>query len=536
MGTSDCAKNFMTPCREACPAGVNVPRYIRFIREGRFDEALAVIRESIPFPAVCGHACVHPCEGKCARAQYDEPVAIRMLKRAAEENANGSWQQNTKTASPTVKKVAIIGSGPCGLTAAYYLAGLGHKVTVYEAMPAAGGMLRYGIPEYRLPNQVVDREIAAIAERGVEIKTGSPVNSAESLLGRYEAVFVATGAWFGSKIGAEDPGAVVLDGISFLRNVNAGSSVNIGKKVVVAGGGNTAIDAARASVRLGAEEVVLVYRRTRAEMPADPEEVKDALEEGVQMEFLASPVKIEAGKISCVKMKLGAKDSSGRPRPVPVEGSQFDMECDTVIAAVGQQADASSLGLPANANGTVIVADGYATGINGIFAAGDAITGPSSIIRAIAQGKEAAAAIDKHLGGGGCLCETLTEGEAVPGSASPMGYSRLEANTLDLGERLRTFNLVEKGYNKHVAVREAKRCLNCDVNQYRVEVDFNGCKACGYCKEVCGMGIFNKSQSFNDRGYQPMEVTGSDRCVGCRKCFFICPDFSISIAKVGGAE
>lgn len=536
MGTTDCGTNCAAPCQEACPAGVNVPRYIRFIREEKFDQALAVIRESIPFPAVCGYACVHPCESKCGRNQYDQPVAIRLLKRAAADNSNGAWKEKVKNAAPTGKKVAVIGSGPCGLTAAYYLTGKGHKVTVFEAMPGAGGMLRYGIPRYRLPNEIIDREIALITGRGVEIKTGSPVSSAEGLLKEYDAVFAATGAWLTPRMEVEDPGSAVIDGVSFLRAVNTGGEVNIGKKVLVVGGGNTAIDAARASIRLGAKEVVLVYRRTRAEMPADPEEIKDALEEGVRMEFLAVPVKVAEGKALCQKMKPGPKDASGRPRPVPVEGSLFSIECDTVIAAVGQAAEGPALGLPANADGTVAVSQGFTAGREGIFAAGDAVTGPSSIIKAIAQGKEAAKAIDKYLGGDGCLRETLAQGHGESSKPAPMGSHRPATETVEFGKRLYTFDLVEKGYSKNTAVREAKRCLGCDANRYTVEVDFNGCKACGYCKEVCGMGIFSKSKSFNDKGYQPMEVNGSDKCVGCRNCFFVCPDFSISITKAGGVE
>lgn len=536
MGTLNDEKTSMAPCREACPAGVDVPRYIRFIREGKFDEALAVIRESIPLPAVCGYACVHPCESKCARAQYDQPVAIRMLKRAAEENAVGQWKGKAAAAAPTGKKAAVIGAGPCGLTAAYYLAGLGHKVTVFEGMPAAGGMMRYGIPAYRLPNEVVDKEISVITDRGVEIKTNTRVDSAESLLQEYDAVLVASGAWLGAKMGAEDDAALVLDGISFLHDVNTGNGVDVGKKAVVVGGGNTAVDAARALIRLGVKEVALVYRRTRAEMPADPEEVKDALEEGVKIEFLAAPVKVVKGKVICQRMKLGARDKSGRPCPAPVAGSEFAIACDTVIAAVGQAADASALGLAANPGGTIAVDDTLATNKKGVFAAGDAVTGPASIIQSIAQGKEAAAAMDKHLGGKGCIGETFIDTDATPSKTAGSGLGRPVSTTLDFGKRLRTFDLVEQGYDQNTAVKEAKRCLGCDVNQYQVEVDFEGCKACGYCKEVCGLDIFAKSELFNGRGYQPMEIASSDKCVGCRKCFFICPDFSISIAKVGGAE
>lgn len=538
MGTSNCAKNCITPCREACPAGINVPRYVRYIREGDFDRALAVIRERIPFPAVCGHACVHPCESKCARVQFDEPVAIRMLKRAADERGNGLWKEKAKAAAPTGRKVAVIGAGPGGLTAAYYLAGLGHKVTVFEALPDPGGMMRYGIPEYRLPNDVLDKDISAITGRGVEIRTNSKVESLEQFKD-FDAVFVASGAWKSSRMGVEgENSAQVLDGIAFLNDVNSGKKVSTGKKVVVIGGGNTAIDAARTAVRLGAKEVKLVYRRTRDEMPAGAGEVADALEEGVTMEFLAAPVKVEEGKVLCSRMKLGPKDKSGRPTPVPVPDSQFAIPCDTVIAAVGQAAEGAALGLEASGSGTIVVdPESLETSKKGVFAAGDCVTGPSSIIQAIAQGRRAAASIDRFLGGSGQIDQALPEDDqTVLFTPAPMGVKRPAVQTADFIDRLNTFKPVEKGYDDLAARKEARRCLACDLREYRVEVDFKACKECGYCKEVCTLGIFNPANDFNDRGYRPMVATNTEKCVGCQKCFFVCPDFAISIEKVGGVE
>jgi NADPH-dependent glutamate synthase beta subunit-like oxidoreductase/NAD-dependent dihydropyrimidine dehydrogenase PreA subunit len=515
-----------------------VPRYIRYIREGKFDRALAVIRERIPFPAVCGHACVHPCEAKCARAQYDQPIAIRLLKKAADELGGGLWKDTVTPAAPTGKKVAVVGAGPGGLTAAYYLAGLGHQVTVFEALPEAGGMMRYGIPEYRLPNSVLDRDIAAIKNRGVKIKTGIKIASLD-LLGDFDAVFVAVGAWTGSRMDMEGEGSLpVMDGLSFLNDLNAGKTVSPGKKVVIIGGGNTALDCARASVRLGASEVKLVYRRTRNEMPASAEEIAEALEEGVVMEFLAAPVKMDGNGIICTRMELGPKDKTGRPAPVPIAGSEFALQCDTVIAAVGQRADTKALGLEANPGGTVKISpETLATSQKGVFAGGDCVTGPTSIISAIAQGRQAASSIDRFLGGRGEIAESFTDTDDTSlFTPAPMGTNRPVSATSSLGDRLSGFGLAEKGYDRIAAQKEARRCLSCDLREYSVEVDFNGCKACGYCKEVCGLGLFEKSKSFNDRGYQPMEVTRQDKCVGCLKCFFICPDFAISIEKVGGAE
>lgn len=538
MGKCDCSKKSLPPCREACPAGINVPRYVRFIREGEFEKALAVIRERIPFPAVCGHACVHPCEARCARAQFDEPVAIRLLKRAAEENSEGLWRQKARTAAPSGKKVAVIGAGPAGLTAAYYLSGLGHGVTVFESLPEAGGMMRYGIPGYRLPNQVLDRDISFITGRGVEIKTGSKITSLDQL-DSFDAVFVAAGAWTSAKLEIDGEGAAaVLDGIAFLNAVNSGSKARVGQRVVVVGGGNTAVDAARAAVRLGAAEVRIVYRRTRDEMPASAEEVAEALEEGVAIEFLAAPVKVQEGSIICSRMKQGPKDKSGRPTPVPVPGSQFAIECDTVIAAVGQIADAGALGLDADAGGVIAVnPDTLETYRKGVFAAGDCVTGPSSIIQAIAQGRKAASSIDRHLGGKGEIDEVLLD-DGDPGllPPAPMGARRPAVQTAPFGDRLNSFVPVEKGYDQSSAVRESRRCLGCDLREYRVEVDFKACKDCGYCKEVCALDIFHSADTFNDRGYRPMVATGAEKCVGCQKCFFICPDFAISIQKAGGVE
>ncbi len=336
------------PCSHICPANIDVPRYIRFIAQGKPAEALAVIREKIPFPFVCGYVCVHPCEAKCRRALLDEAISIKELKRFAAEHGNGLWKENARVAPATGKRVAIVGSGPAGLTAAYYLAKLGHAVTVFEALPEAGGMMRVGIPDYRLPKDILRADIKEIETIGVDIKTNTRVDSLDGLLAQgYNAVFLATGAHQGIKIGVkgeDSPG--VMDCVSFLREVSLGKKVKVGERVAVIGGGNAAIDSARTALRLGAREVTILYRRTQSEMPASAEEIEGAIAEGVKIEFLVAPSRIarKNGRVELgsIRMRLGAIDASGRPRPEPIEGSEFLMSFDTIIAAVGQRPEIPS--------------------------------------------------------------------------------------------------------------------------------------------------------------------------------------------------
>jgi NADH-quinone oxidoreductase subunit F len=467
-----CKQLVIAPCRHTCPAGIDVPRYVRFIGEGKFVEALAVIRERIPFPSICGHVCVHPCEAKCRRGELDEAIAIRPLKRFAAEHGGQVWRSRAKISPPSHKRVAIVGSGPAGLTAAYYLAKLGHAVTVFEALREPGGMMRVGIPEYRLPREVLDREIEEIVDFGVEIKTNVRIGSAEELFQQgFNAVFLAIGAHRGVKLGIEgEDSPRVMDCISFLKSVNLGNGVEIGGRVAVIGGGNSAIDASRCARRLGAKEVTIVYRRTRAEMPASEEEIEEALHEGVQIQFLTAPVKIEEDDVlslECIRMKLGAVDSSGRQRPEPIEGSEFSLDFDTVIAAIGQMPDVpAQMGVGVDRGNVIRVdPDTLATDREGVFAGGDAVSGPASIIEAIAAGRQAAISIDKYLGGNGIIDEVLAppEGEmGLPGVEEGERH-RIQMPCLSLSERAMSFAEVELGFDKEMAVEEAKRCLRCDL-------------------------------------------------------------------------
>ena len=395
-------------CGEACPAGIDIPRYVRLIGEGRSAESLAVIKQAIPFPGILGRACFAPCEDNCRQAKQEEPIAIRMLKRFAYDHAT---YEEKKPAKRTGKRVAIIGSGPAGLTAAYYLAKMGHGVTIFEALPQAGGMMRVGIPAYRLPRKILDDEINMVKNLGVEIKTNTKVESLDTLFkDGYQAILVATGAHQGIKMGVEgEDHPKVMECIDLLRDVNFGKKVKLGDRVAVIGGGNAAIDAARTALRLGAKDVTIFYRRTRAEMPANASEVEEAIREGVKIEFLAAPTKVfsknGAVTLENIRMKLGAPDASGRPRPEPIEGSEFKVDVDAVIAAIGQRPDVPKQFKLEIGRGNVVVADAetMATSQKGVFSAGDAVTGPASIVEAVRTGKKAAISIDKYLGGKGVL-------------------------------------------------------------------------------------------------------------------------------------
>jgi len=330
------------PCYKACPAGIDIPRYIHLIARGRPSAAVAVIREKVPFPGVLGRVCAAPCEEECRRGQdIDRPLRIRMLKRFLADNGDDNWKKQAKFLTATGRSVAVVGAGPAGLTCAYYLAKLGHKATVFEALPEPGGMMRVGIPEYRLPRNILRDEIREIENAGVEIRLNTRVESLDSLFQQgYQAIFLGIGAHEEMKLGVEGedlPG--VIGCVEFLRRFNLGEQVKVGNRVGVIGGGNVAIDSARAALRLGAKRVTILYRRTQNEMPAEPMEVEHALEEGVEIIFLAAPSKIyrrnDALKLELVRMELGEPDASGRRRPVPIKGSEFAAELDTLIAAIG---------------------------------------------------------------------------------------------------------------------------------------------------------------------------------------------------------
>lgn len=472
-----CKKIVIAPCRHTCPAGIDVSRYVRCISEGRFDEALDVIRENNPLPTICGRVCFHPCETKCRRGQIDDPIAIRALKRLVAERADRKKPAFNIESKKTSKKVAIVGSGPAGLTAGYYLVRLGHEVTIFEALPVAGGMLRTAIPEFRLPRYIVDMDIRDIESVGVTIKTNTPIRSVMELKTQgYDAVFLALGAQEGIKgdiPGSDDP--MVFDCLDLLRRLNQGDkSIEPGKKIVIVGGGNAAIDAARTSIRMGADDVLIIYRRTRLEMTASEEEIQEALAEGAHIEFLVSPLGIKRQDsklvLECVRMKLGPVDRSGRPSPQPISGSEFKITADSVIMSIGQ-----AVKLPEEMEVEVdshnrIVVDKYTleTSLKGVFAGGDVVTGPNSIVEAIGAGKQAAISIDRYLGGDG----DILRGLGVPEIPTPkqVEVSESEQPRVDLPmrpakSRINDWEEVEIGYDEEMAMKEANRCLRCDMEE-----------------------------------------------------------------------
>ncbi|TEU11492.1 MAG: FAD-dependent oxidoreductase [Anaerolineales bacterium] len=494
-------KRGVAPCKNACPAHIDVQGYVALIAQSKYKEALALIYKTVPFPGTLGRVCPHPCETACNRDGVDEPVAICILKRFVadevlfEEVILPKDQEESEGGAD--KKVAVVGAGSAGLTAAYFLALGGYKVTVFEALPVAGGMMVLGIPAYRLPREVLQEEIRHVESLGVEIRLDTPLGlggvSLEELRRDYDAVFLGIGAHKGYRLNI--PGeelAGVLSGVEFLRDLNLGKGVRVGRKVAVIGGGNVAIDAARSSVRLGAESVTILYRRSRAEMPASPWEVADAEEEGVRIEFLASPVRIlgEGGQVTgveCIRMKLGEPDATGRRRPIPVEGTESVVEADTVICAIGQAPALEPLGeaVQGTRRGLIEVNPvTMETNIPGVFAGGDAVSGPATVIEAIAAGKRAAEAIDLYLQGKSMeLPEpawhvvSLEEVEGqfrMPLSQRAAMRSRQEVPKLAPEERVRSFAEVELGLTEEDARAEAVRCLNCAV-----------CSECMECVLAC---------------------------------------------------
>ncbi len=498
-------KDCLAPCQSTCPAQIDIPAYIKAIGQGRFAEAVSIIKEHNPLPLVCGRVCPHPCESACRRGLEGDPVNINHLKRFAADYEMGTGQHIQPFCLPkNGRKVAIVGGGPAGLTAAYYLARLGYSPTIFEAMPKMGGMTRYGIPEYRLPKAILDWEIQGILDLGVEARCNQAMGkdfTLESLRQEgFEAIFLGVGAWGSRNLGVDgEELSGVLPGTAMLIDRGLDKETPVGEKVVIIGGGNTAIDCARTCWRLGAKEVTVLYRRSRSEMPANDIEVEEAEREGVKFHFLAAPTRLvgKDGKLTgleFLKMELGEPDASGRRRPVPVKGSETILEVDNVIAAIGQFPDLAFLdGDQAGqqverTKWSTIKADEEVTCTNipGVFAGGDDVLGAATVVQAIGMGRKAARAIHLYLAGQDPSISpdwvkspkqvtSLTKIENAPAPGQ-----RVKMPELHVPERAMNFSEVELGLTEEMARQESQRCLQCGLICYRRQgqPDTIACASC----------------------------------------------------------
>lgn len=469
------------PCEISCPAECDIPEFVSAIATGRDHDAIRIIRETIPLPGILGRVCPAPCEDACRRHGVDDPVSICALKRfAADRDAAGETPFIPEKKTDTGKKVAIIGAGPAGLTAAYYLLVAGHGVTIIDANEQPGGMMRYGIPRFRLPEPVIESDIMPIRAMGAEFRMSTRFGSDigwNELSADHDALLVSVGASMASPMGIPgetEPG--VVSGIEFLKNAASGTAAPAGRSVIVIGGGNTAVDAARTALRLGAEEVKIMYRRSREEMPANQLEIGEAIAEGVELMLLSAPTEIcsttDGLLVKAVTMQLGEPGPDGRRRPSPVDGSDFDLKADLVIAATGQYVELPPAALPGlgiEKNGTLGTGTNLETEIPGIFACGDCVTGPDLAVRAVGQGRRAAMAIDRFLCGLPAENATpkfnSTYGERdqapAPFYERAVPSARMPVPELRADERRRSFTEAVTGYLPADAMNEARRCLQC---------------------------------------------------------------------------
>lgn len=528
------------PCKLACPIQTDVREYVQLIAERKFEEAFASVRELNPLPRVCGRICTHPCEAACKRGYVEKPIAIAALKRFA---SDGPWTDQFKATLPDEKtghKVAVVGSGPAGLSAAHDLALLGHDVTIFEALPVLGGMLRVGVPGYRLPKDVLDAEIQACLALGIQAETGirigEDIKLSDLFEQGYKAVFMGIGAHKDRKLGipGEDALEGVISAVFFLRQVNQGPKPEVGKKVAVIGGGNTAIDSARSALRLGADAVHIVYRRSQEEMPAAKEEIEEAVHEGVHISYLTSPVEVlgKDGKVSglkCAKNELGEPDASGRRRPEAVPGSEFTLDVNMVIAAIGQAPDSSLVAeeVELTARRKRIIVDGPYTLVTtqaGVFAGGDAVTGPATAVEAIAAGKRAAVSIDLYLRGE--PLPTIEAPKALETASLPQpiiektqSFERCKKVCVAVDQRLKGFDEVDLVMSEEAATREALRCLHCFLG---AKVDTEKCVSCLTCVRVCPLNIPATSK-MGEITIDPV------LCQACGVCVLECPVQAIDI-------
>ncbi|MBP1696888.1 MAG: iron-sulfur-binding oxidoreductase, related to glutamate synthase small chain GltD [Deltaproteobacteria bacterium] len=535
------------PCSAACPAGNDIVAFIQKITEGDFEGAWSLIKEENPFPGICGRVCFHPCESKCNRGAYDEPVAIHALERFVSDYASTLNKKTERVPGARKGKVAVIGSGPAGMGCAYHLAKLHYEVTVFESSPSAGGMLRMGIPSYRLPKGVLDREISTIQALGVEIRTGIPFGEKLGLddLKDYQATFIATGAHRGRGLNIPgEKGKSVFNGLDLLRKINVGHRGKLGDKVSIIGGGNTAIDVARSVIRLGKKATIL-YRRSKEEMPAFEDEILEAIEEGVKIRYLVNPVRIQQKddmkRLECLRMELGEKDESGRRKPVAVPDSNFFIEADTVIVAAGEEIEVSFLpkGIEKKDGIVLTQRDGNA-GVKGIFAGGDLTSNQRTVAHAIGSGKKAALAIDCYLQGKNAeeaIGQILIgEGPSLsifrhlhpeerPMNPHVVAFEELNTDYFETSKRhreqrglarkrIKGFEEVTSTLTEKIALKEAERCFSCGT-----------CNGCENCYVFCPDASIVKVEEILSR------QVDYDFCKGCGICFSECPRGAISLKE-----
>lgn len=520
------------PCDYACPHHVPAMAYVRLVAQEKFEEAYRQITSRNPLQHVCGYICNHPCEDACSRGLKDEPIRIRAIKRFVMDKAEAEgWKPNLEKAPSNGMKAAVVGSGPAGISAASELARAGYEVTVFERESKGGGMLRYGIPDFRLPRTLIDRELKWLEDLGVKFEYNKTLGSDFSLddlrARGFKAICMTVGTQAGVTLNIEgEDGDQVFPAVDFIRDHSKGETPVIGKKVVVIGGGFTAVDAARICVRRGAEEVYIAYRRTRDEMPATPEEVLEAEEEGVRVMYLVSPVafETEGGRITGLRLKsnvLGMDSGDGRRRPEAVEGAEFTLACDTVISAVSQKLDgvAAALGLELTRWGTLAYDESTGrTAVSDVFVAGDASMGPSTVIRSVAEGKRAAVSIDKNLRGADAVLDfdpalSVVDPVAVVNRRTDMPVKDRVPVTIKPADRRKAgYDLYEETMSEAAAVEEAGRCLSC------------GCGVgCQICEDLC------MRFAWSDEGNRVQ--VDQEACVACGMCAFRCPNSNIEMVK-----
>jgi len=555
-------------CENACPVNTRAPQYISAIRQENYNLAFELNRGDNLFPAILGRICVHPCEEKCRRGLLlDLPISICSLKRASAD-----FKTHDRQGEPAIikrdKKVAIIGAGPSGLSAANDLAKLGYSVTIYESFSIPGGMLNVGIPPYRLPREVVRRAIGEVRQLGVEIATGTPIGkelNLESLRKKHDAVYIAAGAHKAEKLGiAGEDLQGVIHGVTFMRMVNLEENPKIGSRVAVVGGGNTAMDSARSSLRLGAKEVSIIYRRSREEMPVDPRELEEVEEEGIKVHYLTQPIRvlsrdgIRVSGVQCIRNRLGDPEQDGRRRPIPIEGTEFDIDIDLLIPAVSQSPDISFLpeeiGLEISKWDRLSVnPETFETNVRGIFAGGDFVTGPRDVIRVIADGRKAALSIHRYLSG-----EVF---EKKPAYFTPIPEVQIDPDlekiprqrmdTISIQERKALDKEVELGFSIEVALKEAVRCLQCHI--FTV-FDRTKCILCGGCVDICPKSCFRMARLDEIEGDEKLSrlvqslynvslgeaqklnlasviFKDESRCIQCGLCVKRCPTGTITMEE-----